>query len=70
MSTETTPTWRERLVPRPLRAVVLEFRQNGFRGVVHRFGWKLCLAFFLFYLVRDSILYLLLPYLVARGVVF
>jgi len=30
-------------------------------------GWKIVLAVFLFYLIRDSLLYILLPYLAARG---
>ena len=31
-------------------------------------GWKIVLGIFLFYLIRDSILYILIPYLVAKGV--
>ena len=34
---------------------------------VKRLGWKFVLAFILFYLIRDSILYILFPYLIARG---
>jgi len=37
---------------------------------VRRLGWKFMLAFFLFYLVRDSILYILIPYLIAKGLFF
>ena len=36
---------------------------------VKRKGWKFILAFVLFYLVRDSLLYLLLPYLVYKGII-
>ena len=43
------------------------YRQEGFKGVIKKGGWKLLVAFFLFYLVRDSILYLLIPFLVAKG---
>lgn len=35
---------------------------------VKSLGWKFVLAFILFYLIRDSILYLLIPYLVYRGI--
>jgi len=31
-------------------------------------GWRAILAFLLFYLVRDLLLYVLIPYLVYRGV--
>jgi hypothetical protein len=36
---------------------------------VRRLGWRAVAAFILFYLVRDLILYVLLPYLVYREVV-
>ena len=34
---------------------------------VKALGWKMILAFVLFYLIRDSILYILLPYLAYKG---
>jgi hypothetical protein len=36
---------------------------------VRRLGWRAVAAFIVFYLVRDLILYVLLPYLVYREVV-
>jgi len=36
---------------------------------VKKLGWKFILAFILFYLIRDSIIYILLPYLVYKGVI-
>ena len=32
-------------------------------------GWKVILAFILFYLIRDTVLYLILPYLIYKGVI-
>jgi hypothetical protein len=37
---------------------------------VRKLGWKFMLAFILFYLVRDTILYILIPYLIAKGFFF
>lgn len=34
---------------------------------VKALGWKAILAFVIFYLIRDLILYVLIPYLVYRG---
>lgn len=34
---------------------------------VRALGWKMILVFILFYLIRDSILYILLPYLAYKG---
>jgi MFS family permease len=50
-----------------VREATQTFRQSGLRGTLRRYGWKLFAAFFLFYLVRDVTLYILLPYLAARG---
>lgn len=36
---------------------------------VKSLGWKFVLAFILFYLIRDTILYILLPYLLFKGVI-
>ena len=43
-------------------------RQYGFKEFVRRRGWKVIAIVFLYYLIRDSILYILLPYLVAREI--
>ncbi len=50
-----------------VREATATFRQGGFRGALQRYGWKLFAAFFLYYLVRDVTLYIVLPYLAARG---
>ena len=43
------------------------FKEYGFKGLVKKYGLKLVLAVFMFYLIRDSILYILIPYLIAKG---
>lgn len=43
-----------------------EFKNGGVKAVFKRFGWKIFLAFFMYYLIRDLILYVLIPYLLAR----
>ncbi|HEX5004355.1 MAG TPA: hypothetical protein VFV65_03520 [Gemmatimonadales bacterium] len=35
---------------------------------VRRLGWRAVAAFVAFYLVRDLLLYVLLPYLIYRGI--
>ena len=37
---------------------------------VKKLGWKFVAAFILFYLIRDTILYILIPYLIAKGIFF
>lgn len=36
---------------------------------VKQLGWKFIVGFILFYLVRDLILYVLIPYLIIKGVI-
>lgn len=43
-------------------------RESGMRAVVKKYGWKFFAAFFAYYLIRDSILYILLPYLITQGI--
>ncbi len=42
------------------------FKAGGFRAVVRRYGWKIFAVFFIYYLIRDLLIYVLIPYLVAR----
>jgi hypothetical protein len=36
---------------------------------VRQLGWKFILAFIAFYLIRDLILYVLVPYLIYKGII-
>jgi hypothetical protein len=44
-------------------------KQEGFRGLFRKFGWKLILSIFVYYLVRDITLYVLLPWFVAKRLI-
>lgn len=43
------------------------YKKDGFKGVLKEGGWRLLVYFFLFYLIRDSILYIIIPYLIVKG---
>lgn len=36
---------------------------------VKQMGWKFIVGFILFYLIRDLLLYVLIPYLVYKGII-
>lgn len=57
----------DRVTPKFVREARVIFREQGAKAVVRRFGWKLFAAFFIYYLIRDSFLYILLPYLITKG---
>ncbi len=44
-------------------------KSSGFRGVFRKYGWKIFATFFAYYLIRDLLLYVLFPYLLAKGIV-
>ena len=39
------------------------------RHLFKRYGWKMFWGIVIFYLIRDSILYIILPYLLAKQVI-
>ena len=46
---------------------ILIVKAHGVRELFKRRGKKFVLVIFTYYLIRDSILYILIPYCVARG---
>ncbi len=44
-----------------------ERKANGWKGLFKRYGWRLVVGFILFYLVRDTLLYIVLPYAILKG---
>jgi len=44
-----------------IRTLRAERRAIGWKGLLRKRGWKLLLVFFLFYLIRDLILYVIIP---------
>ena len=46
-------------------------RESGIKTAIKmtfkKYGWKLGVAIFMYYLIRDVTLYILIPYLIYRG---
>jgi hypothetical protein len=59
---------RNFLIPKKLQALRTELKEKGVKKFVMEMGWKVVLGVFLYYLIRDSILYILIPYLIAKGI--
>ena len=49
--------------PRFMQSWLDAYQRGGIKKLLSEKGWKVLLAFFLFYLVRDSILYIIIPWL-------
>ena len=39
------------------------YKKGGVKELLRQKGWKVIITFFLFYLIRDSILYIIIPWL-------
>ena len=39
------------------------YKKVGIKELLSQHGWKVIICFFLFYLIRDSILYIIIPWL-------
>lgn len=50
-----------------VRQLRTERRELGWKGLLRKRGWGLVLAVVVFYLVRDVILYILIPLAIAVG---
>lgn len=47
---------------------VLIVKRSGLRELVRRRGWKFVVAIAAYYLVRDTIMYVILPYCITQKV--
>ena len=52
--------------------IIREYRdtlkEKGVKGFIKTYGWKVVFTVFMFYLIRDSILYILIPYMITKGI--
>ena len=48
---------------------ILIIKNHGFKALIKQKGWKIFLIIFLYYLVRDTLLYVIIPLLIAKGII-
>ena len=65
--TENKSFFQRVLKPKIIQEWVAVWKEHGLKEFIKRKGWKIVAAVFLFYLIRDSFLYLFLPYVATRG---
>lgn len=46
---------------------ILIVRQHGIKELIKRRGWKFLFFIFAYYLVRDTLVYIVLPLCIAKG---
>lgn len=42
-------------------------KAEGFRGVLKKYRWKLLLPILVYYLIRDTFLYIVVPYFLVKS---
>lgn len=47
---------------------VMIVKDRGFKALIKERGYKVFFAIFMYYLIRDTIVYILIPFLIARGI--
>ena len=52
---------QEKLTPKIFKPYIQIYKDKGFKALIKKGGYKLLLFIFIFYLIRDTILYILLP---------
>ena len=55
------------LTPRFLRSYVTIFKEKGLKEGVKAVGLPAAIGLFFFFLIKGVVLYILLPYLIAKG---
>lgn len=48
---------------------ILIVKREGFKSLLKKRGWKVFAVIIAYYTIRDTILYILVPYLIAKGLV-
>jgi len=57
-----------RLTPKWMLKYIDIYKKEGFKAALKAAGWKIVILIIVYYLVRDSLLYIVIPYLIAKGV--
>ena len=55
---------RNRLLPKFIKPYILFYKESGFKGLIKKGGIKLFIYVIIFYLIRDTILYVI-PFIIA-----
>jgi hypothetical protein len=61
--------WMRRFAPAFIREWLGIIKEKGLKEFIRQKGWKIVAIFFLYYLIRDSILYIILPYLIINNII-
>ncbi|HPI41001.1 MAG TPA: hypothetical protein PLJ21_09355 [Pseudobdellovibrionaceae bacterium] len=53
-------------IRKEIKKAKLILKESGLKALFRQYGWKLGIIVFFYYLIRDSLLYIIIPYFVAQ----
>jgi len=53
-----------------LRKYTKIYKEDGFKGVLKVGGWRVVGIFTLFFLMKGVLVYIIVPYLIVKGIIF
>lgn len=56
------------LIPKYMSEWKKQIREEGIKAFLKKKGWKVVFWIVIFYTIRDGILYILIPYLIYKGI--
>lgn len=57
------------MTPKFMREWIAIIKRDGIKSFVKQKGWKIVALIFAYYLVRDTILYIIIPYLIINNII-
>ncbi|MCB0282580.1 MAG: hypothetical protein H6627_14180 [Calditrichae bacterium] len=57
------------LTPKFMQEWISIIKKDGLKSFVKQKGWKIVALIFAYYLVRDTILYIIIPYLIINNII-
>ena len=56
--------------PKFLRKYTKIYKEDGFKGVFKEGGWRVVGLVTLFFLMKGVLFYIIVPYLIVKGIIF
>ena len=61
-------SFRDKITPAWVQKYVAVYKERGFKALLKEAGWKVVVGVIVFYLVRDVVLYIVIPYFIYKEV--
>jgi len=56
-------------VPQFIQNWKATLKEKGLKGFIKQYGWKVFVGIFAYYLIRDTLLYIVIPFLIINNII-